>query len=131
MKTRNALLLAALALSVTTLSGCASFGSNRVAHTSQANIASKLVRGVTTEAEVRQEFGVPTSTSFTGNGDAIWHYESSKFQESWQDFVPGLNYVAGGQKETDKVLTILFTQRGRVRNYSLTGGTHVDHAGMF
>ncbi len=30
-----------------------------------------------------------------------------------------------------KVLTILFTQRGRVRNYSLTGGTHVDHAGMF
>ncbi len=129
-KTRSFILLFIL-LSIASLAGCASFGNNRIAKTNQTGLSRKLVRGVTTEAQVRRMFGAPSSTSFTGSGDAIWHYKYAKFAANWQNFVPLYSMIEGGQKETDKNLTILFTRSGVVRNFEMTAGTHEDHAGLF
>lgn len=130
---KNRLVFATLAVCAAALTGCAStsFGNARLSHESQADVSHKLVRGVTTEAQVRQMFGTPQSTSFTGNGDAIWKYSYSKYHQDWEGYVPDLSMFKNDQKESGKLLTILFNPHGRVQNYSLTGGSHVDHHAVF
>lgn len=130
---KNRLMLATLVVCAAALTGCAStsFGNTRLSNESQADVSHKLVRGVTTEAQVRQMFGAPQSTSFTGNGSTIWKYTYSKYHQDWEGYVPYIGMMKNNLKESDKLLTILFNAHGRVQNYSLTGGGHVDHRAVF
>lgn len=133
MKTRNALLFTVLLAGTAVLAGCATtsgngMGQSSIAKVNQSSLSSKLVRGVTTEDQVRQEFGAPLSTSFTSNGDAIWSYRYIALHKSRLQQVKNFVGLPSSYKAINKTLTVLFDGHHRVRRYELTGATTVHHS---
>ena len=134
MKKKSMLLIAAIS-AASMLSGCATTSSNgmgqsSIAKQSRTSLSSKLIRGVTTENQVRQEFGAPLSTSFTSKGDAIWSYKYIGSHQSRLQQMKSIVGLPSSYKAINKTLTILFDHRHRVRTYELTSGTTVHHSGF-
>ena len=64
-------------LSSALLGGCASSGNESIADASAQTVSEQLVKGKSTQAQVRQLYGDPVKTSFTDSGNESWEYEFS------------------------------------------------------
>ncbi len=67
------ILISSLSIAGLTLSGCASLGSSSMKNTDYSQIEQSLMRGQTTRAEVREQFGKPSHVT-TINGQERWLY---------------------------------------------------------
>ena len=65
----------AAGLSCAFLAGCASSGNESIADASLQTVSEQLVKGKTTQAQVRQLYGDPMKSSFTDSGNESWEYE--------------------------------------------------------
>jgi outer membrane protein assembly factor BamE (lipoprotein component of BamABCDE complex) len=62
------------------LTGCTSVGNDSIADATNETVSQHLVKGRTTQADVRKVFGDPIKTSFASNGNESWEYEFSRMQ---------------------------------------------------
>jgi hypothetical protein len=95
------------------LAGCASSGNASIAEATGASVAAQLVKGRTTQADVRKLYGDPIKTSFSANGFETWEYEFTKLQSRPTNFIPYVNLVHSGA-DGDKKSLVIFFDRGKV-----------------
>ena len=117
--------LAALIIAVAAaamLGGCATYnsGNKKIAKSSQSTLQKDLIKGRTTESQVRTKFGSPTSVSYNSNGQTVWVYKYKKgnIHESWKSFVPFMSGTGGNVKKTK--LRLAFNKHKVLQTYSLS-----------
>lgn len=122
MKTIVKLAFISLALM---LGGCVSDGGGSGSKFDPAYLSQNLISGKTTQAEVQQKFGAPSSTSSDSDGTDYWYYKSQTL--SGLPSVGGVNPLNplasvgldGTVSEKRSSLQVVF-KRGIVRSYSLS-----------
>jgi outer membrane protein assembly factor BamE (lipoprotein component of BamABCDE complex) len=103
----------------TFVSGCASVGNEQIADASPQSVSAQVVKGKTTQAEVRQVYGDPMKSSFTDSGNEIWEYEFSRLHSKPTNFIPYVNLIYSGSEGDKKSLVILFDKRRVVQQYTI------------
>src|SRR5262245_66350985 len=86
--------------------GCSSSGNESIADASQQTVSGQLVKGRTTQAQVRQLYGDPIKTSFTDSGNESWEYEFSRLHSKPTNFIPYVNLIYSGSEGDKKSLVI-------------------------
>ncbi len=78
------------------LAGCASVGNESLADSTSESVSRQLIKGRTSQAEVRRIFGDPIKTSFASNGNELWEYEFSRMRSKVTNFIRYVNLVHSG-----------------------------------
>ena len=112
------------------LAGCSGQGNQQIDKLTPAQVSQMIIRGQTTEAEVKAELGDPLKVTFTDSGNQQWEYDYTKLHLTATDFMPVINLLETNVRGTKKTLVILFDRRGVVRNYSLTCSRVYQHRGI-
>jgi hypothetical protein len=107
-------------LSSALLVGCASVGNERIADASAQSVSEELVKGKTTQAQVRQLYGDPMKTSFTDSGNESWEYEFSRMHSKPTNFIPYVNIIHSGAEGDKKSLVIFFSKSKVVQQYTIS-----------
>jgi outer membrane protein assembly factor BamE (lipoprotein component of BamABCDE complex) len=110
----------AAALSCALLAGCASSGNESIADASAQTVSEQLVKGRTTQAQVRELYGDPLKTSFTDSGNESWEYEFSRMRSKPINFVPYVNVIYSGAEGDKKSLVIFFNKSKVVQQYTIS-----------
>jgi outer membrane protein assembly factor BamE (lipoprotein component of BamABCDE complex) len=113
-------ILVAVGLSSALLGGCASSGNESIADASQETVRAQLVKGRTTQAQVRQLYGDPIKTSYTDSGNESWEYEFSRMHSKPTNFIPYVNIVYSGAEGDKKSLVIFFDRSKVVQQYTIS-----------
>lgn len=95
------------------LAGCASSGNASIADATGASVAAQVIKGRTTQSDVRKLYGDPLKTSFSANGFESWEYEFTKLQSRPTNFIPYVNLVHSGA-DGDKKSLVIFFDKGKV-----------------
>jgi len=112
--------IATVMLTSVLLAACASMGNESIADATAETVSKQLIKGRTTQAEVRRTFGDPMKTSFASNGNESWEYEFSRMQSKVTNFIPYVNLVHSGA-EGDKKSLVIFFDRGKiVQDYTMS-----------
>jgi len=128
MTSRIGLVAALLSAS---LGGCASVGNERIADASQQSVSEQLVKGRTTQAQVRELYGDPMKTSFTDSGNEIWEYEFSRLRSKPTNFVPYVNVIYSGAEGDKKSLVVFFNKSKVVQQYTISTSQVDVSQGLF
>jgi hypothetical protein len=99
-------------LSVLLLGGCASVGNESIADATPESVSGQLVKGRTTQNQVRGAYGAPAKTTFTDSGNEIWEYDFSRMRTKPTNFIPYVSLIHSGA-EGDKKSLVIFFDRGR------------------
>ena len=110
----------AAGLSCAFLAGCASSGNESIADASAQTVSEQIVKGRTTQAQVRQLYGDPMKTSFTDSGNESWEYEFSRMRSKPINFVPYVNVIYSGAEGDKKSLVIFFNKGKVVQQYTIS-----------
>ena len=102
------------------LGACASSGNERIADASPQTVSEQLVKGRTTQVQVRDLYGDPFKTTFTDSGNEIWEYEFSRLQSKPTNFVPYVNLIYSGAEGDKKSLVIFFDKSKVVQQYTIS-----------
>jgi outer membrane protein assembly factor BamE (lipoprotein component of BamABCDE complex) len=113
------------------LAGCASVGNERIADASLQTVSEQLVKGKTTQAQVRDLYGDPMKSSFTDSGNELWEYEFSRLRSKPTNFVPYLNVIHSGAEGDKKSLVIFFDKRRVVQQYTISTSKVDISQGLF
>jgi hypothetical protein len=100
--------------------GCASVGNERIADATQESVSAQLVKGQTTQADVRKLYGDPLKTSFTDSGNESWEYEFSRLEPKPTNFIPYVNLIHSGAEGDKKSIVILFNKSKIVQQYTVS-----------
>jgi hypothetical protein len=111
--------LVALSCGVLT-SGCMSAGNDSIAEATGSTVSQQLVKGRTTQAEVRRIYGDPIKTSFASNGNETWEYEFTRMQSKVTNFVPYVNLVHSGAEGDKQSLVVFFDKQKVVQDYTMS-----------
>src|SRR5262245_30666887 len=111
--------------------GCASVGNERIADASQQSVSEQLVKGRTTQAQVRELFGDPMKMSFTDSGNESWEYEFSRLRSKPTNFVPYVNLIYSGAEGDKKSLVIFFNKSKIVQQYTISTSQVDVSQGLF
>ena len=106
-------------LSVLLLGGCTSVGNESIADATPESVSGQLVKGRTTQNQVRGAFGDPAKTTFTDSGNEIWEYDFTRMHAKPTNFIPYVNLVASGAEGDKKSLVIFFDKSKVVRQYTV------------
>jgi outer membrane protein assembly factor BamE (lipoprotein component of BamABCDE complex) len=106
-------------LSSALLSGCASVGNERIADASSQTVSEQLVKGRTTQSQVRELYGDPAKSSFTDSGNEIWEYEFSRLHSKPTNFIPYVSLIHSGAEGDKKSLVIFFNKSKVVQQFTL------------
>ena len=101
------------------LCGCASVGNEQIADASAQSVSGQLIKGKTSQAQVRQLYGDPMKSSFTDSGNEIWEYEFSRLHSKPTNFIPYVSLVYSGAEGDKKSLVIFFDKRRVVQQYTI------------
>jgi outer membrane protein assembly factor BamE (lipoprotein component of BamABCDE complex) len=113
-------IVVAAVLSSAFLGGCSSSGNESIADASHQTVSAQLVKGKTTQAQVRQLYGDPIKTSFTDSGNESWEYEFSRLQSKPTNFIPYVNIIYSGAEGDKKSLVIFFNKSKVVQQYTIS-----------
>jgi len=113
-------ILVVVGISSAFLGGCASSGNESIADASQQSVSAQLVKGRTTQAQVRQLYGDPIKTSFTDSGNESWEYEFSRLHSKPTNFIPYVNVIYSGAEGDKKSLVIFFDKSKVVQQYTIS-----------
>jgi outer membrane protein assembly factor BamE (lipoprotein component of BamABCDE complex) len=102
------------------LAGCASSGNSSIAEATGASVAAQLIKGRTTQADVRKLYGDPLKTSFSSNGFESWEYEFTKLQSRPTNFIPYVNLVHSGADGDKKSLVIFFDKSKVMQDFTMS-----------
>jgi hypothetical protein len=114
------LALASLALLTLALGGCASVGNESLRKETEASVATKVIDGKTTKAEIKAMFGSPIKTTFTDGGLEIYTYELAKMSADAINYIPLVGIFGGSASGTKKELVILFDEKSVVKRSSMS-----------
>lgn len=92
-------------------------GCTSIADDSMSSVQSKLIKGKTTQAQVRQIFGNPIKTSFTGSGNESWEYEFDDGPDSMLIATHGAKIVTSVDymlADCDKKLLVISFDRNKI-----------------
>lgn len=113
---------------VVPLAGCASAGNTSIADATNESVSTQLVKGRTTQADVRRIYGDPMKSSFTSNGRESWEYEFSRMQSKPTNFIPYVNLVHSGAEGHKKSLVVFFDSNKVVQDFTMsTSQVDVSH----
>ena len=107
-------------LSFLLLSGCASVGNESIADATLESVSTQLVKGKTTQENVRGLYGDPAKTSFTDSGNETWEYNFSRMHSKPTNFIPYVNLIHSGAEGDKKSLVIFFDRSKVVRQYTIS-----------
>ena len=102
------------------LGACMSSGNESIADATNATVAGQLLKGKTTQADVRRLYGDPIKTSFSSNGFETWEYEFTRMQSKPTNFIPYVNIVYSGAEGDKKALVIFFDRQKIVQDYTMS-----------
>jgi hypothetical protein len=105
---------------VARLGGCASVGNESIADTTPESVSTQLVKGKTTQENVRGLYGDPVKTSFTDSGNETWEYDFSRMHSKPTNFIPYVNLIHSGAEGDKKSLVIFFDRSKVVRQYTIS-----------
>jgi hypothetical protein len=100
--------------------GCASVGNERIADATQESVSAQLVKGKTTQEDVRRFYGDPIKTSFTDSGNESWEYEFARMEPKPTNFIPYVNLIHSGAEGDKKSIVILFNKSKIVQQYTVS-----------
>ncbi len=96
-------------------------GDEGIRHLTGEELKDKLVKGVTTQEDVRVMFGEPSQTGYSSDGKELWTYKYGEAKQSGVAYVPFLGLFAPPPESKGKSLTIIFTTEKVVDSYSFGG----------
>jgi outer membrane protein assembly factor BamE (lipoprotein component of BamABCDE complex) len=102
------------------LSGCASVGNESIADATPESVSAQLIKGKTTQDNVRGLYGDPEKTSFTDSGNETWEYDFSRMHSKPTNFIPYVNQIHSGAEGDKKSLVIFFDKSKVVRQYTVS-----------
>lgn len=123
--------IAAACLAGFTLTACVWTGNESLKDETEASVSDQLTEGRTTQAEVREKFGSPMSTSFTSDGNEIWTYHFSKMQADAVNFIPYVGLFGTSTSGNQKQLVVLFDDRDVVSKYAMSDSDISAKTGIF
>ena len=97
-----------------------SSGNESIADATGATVAGQLLKGKTTQTDVRRLYGDPIKTSFSANGFETWEYEFTRLQSKPTNFIPYVNLVHSGAEGDKKGLVIFFDKQKIVQDYTMS-----------
>ena len=109
-----------LLLSACVVAGCISSGNESIADATGATVAGQLIKGRTTQADVRKLYGDPLKTSFSANGFETWEYEFTRLQSKPTNFIPYINLVHSGAEGDKKTLVVFFDKQKVVQDFTMS-----------
>jgi hypothetical protein len=107
-------------LSSALLSGCASVGNEGIADATSESVSAQLIKGKTTQENVRGLCGDPAKTSFTDSGNEIWEYDGSRMHSKPTNSIPYVSLIHSGAEGDKKSLVIFFDRSKVVRQYTIS-----------
>lgn len=96
------------------VSACVSTGAREI---TQPDTTGKLESGKSTKAEVAAWLGFPALVTYGQKGAETWNYYYVTEYPQAVAFVPVLNALSPGFKQTTRVLTVSFDRQGLVQNF--------------
>ena len=102
------------------LSGCASVGNESIADATPQTVSAQLIKGRTTQGQVREVYGDPAKTSFTDSGNEIWEYDFSRMHSKPTNFIPYVSLIHSGAEGDKKSLVVFFDKSKIVRQYTIS-----------
>ena len=102
------------------LSGCASVGNESIADATPESVSAQLIKGRSTQENVRGLFGDPAKTSFTDSGNEIWEYDFSRMHAKPTNFIPYVSLIHSGAEGDKKSLVIFFDKSKVVQQYTVS-----------
>jgi hypothetical protein len=118
-------------LSFALLGGCASVGNDSIADATPESVSGQLIKGRTTQDQVRGAYGDPVKTSFTDSGNEIWEYDFSRMHAKPTNFIPYVNLISSGAEGDKKSLVIFFDKSKVVRQYTVSSSKVDINQGLF
>lgn len=113
------------------LFGCSSVGNERIKEESQASIETKIIKGQTTKAQIKELFGDPIDATFHESGAEMWKYSFTKTSCNASCYFIYTAWAYNSSSGTVKNLTILFDDSGVVKNYTLSESPVESKSGLF
>src|SRR5262245_22943710 len=107
-------------LSSALLGGCASVGNESIADATPQSVSGQLIKGRTTQEEVRGLYGDPVKVSFTDTANEIWEYEFARMHSKPTNFVPYVNLIHSGAEGDKTSLVVFFDKSKVVRQYTIS-----------
>jgi hypothetical protein len=121
----------AAGLSFVLLSGCASVGNESIADATAESVTAQLIKGKTTQENVRELYGDAAKTSFTDTGNEIWEYDFARMHSKPTNFIPYVNLIHSGAEGDKKSLVIFFDKTKVVRQYTISSSKVDVSQGLF
>jgi hypothetical protein len=118
-------------LSIALLCSCASVGNDSIADATPESVSGQLIKGRTTQDQVRGIYGDPVKTSFTDSGNEIWEYDFSRMHAKPTNFIPYVNLINSGAEGDKKSLVIFFDKSRVVRQYTVSSSKVDVNQGLF
>ncbi len=112
------------------LTGCASYGNQKIKDQTQASISQTLTEGKTTKDEVKTALGNADAVSFTDSGNEIWTYKFTKQTPHARNFIPVVNWFSRGADRKTKEVVIMFDKNNIVSKYTMRESEDVIKAGI-
>lgn len=114
-------LLAATILLSAVIAGCAgTAGNQKLSEHTKESVTQNITEGKTTQAQVKQLFGEPNTTSFTDGGNDVYNYAFSRASAQGVNYIPIVNLFARGFDVNTKTLAILFDKDKIVVKYTMS-----------
>ena len=121
MKTRIGVVAAVSAIFIAGIvAGCASSGNESIADMSMQSASAQIVKGRTSQAQVRQIYGDPIKSTFTDSGNESWEYEFTRLQSKPTSFIPYVNLIHSGAEGDKKSLVIFFDRNKIVQQFTVS-----------
>lgn len=121
---------AALAVAALSAAGCASSGNSSIADATGSTVAAQVVKGKSTQADVRRMYGDPIKSSFSSNGKETWEYEFARMQSKPTNFIPYVNLVHSGATGEKKTLVFFFDNNKVVQDYTMSSSQVDESRGL-
>lgn len=131
MSKKSLILSASLISALLLLQGCASHGNERLRAESETSVQQKIIQNKTTKQDIKDMFGSPLTTSFTGTGLEIWKYELSNVSADAINYIPIVNMFGSSASGTKKELVVLFNDDSTVKKYTMSESDVNLKTGLF
>lgn len=122
-------LIAAL-VSALLAAACASSGNPSIADATRDSVGANLIKGRSTQADVRRIYGDPVTTSFTENGREMWTYKFARMQSKPTNFIPYVNIIHSGATGDEKSLVVMFDKSKVVNDYTISSSQIETSTGL-
>ena len=100
------------------IAGCISSGNQELKKHDESSIASIIVKGKTSKADVKAIFGDPSDIDFDNHGREKWTYTHTKGNVKAENFIPVVSMFRSGVDTQTKKLVIIFDREtGIVYDY--------------